>query len=245
MSLKGFDTLDALLEQILTEFSELENASRVIEIEGDFNDGQHLYSSDESFVLLAKENGKSVFSEFKGMLKDYEFELVPRGNCQLLGADYRMGFTGLDLETTRIIGNSGSVSLMNTFNKAKFRDVFKLCTIENYDNADLRGTFRASTVEMLELYHVGISNASGMLIDSNIETLTFNECWLAPEYERPQGLEIVASSLLYKMIGKNPKNLTEINLIKCNSDFIAEILLEIEILSDLIGLDDVTIVIKD
>lgn len=54
MSLKGFDTLDALLEQILTEFSELENASRVIEIEGDFNDGQHLYSSDESFVLLAK-----------------------------------------------------------------------------------------------------------------------------------------------------------------------------------------------
>ena len=64
MSLKGFDTLDALLEQILTEFSQLENASRVIEIEGDFNDGQHLYSSDESFVLLAKENGKSVFSEF-------------------------------------------------------------------------------------------------------------------------------------------------------------------------------------
>lgn len=186
-----------------------------------------------------------MFSEFKGMLKDYEFELVPRGNCQLLGADYRMGFTGLDLETTRIIGNSGSVSLMNTFNKAKFRDVFKSCTIENYDNADLRGTFRGSTVEMLELYNVGISNASGMLIDSNIETLTFNECWLAPEYERPQGLEIVASSLLYKMIGKNPKNLTEINLIKCNSDFIAEILLEIEILSDLIGLDDVTIVIKD
>ena len=245
MSLKGFDTLDALLEQILTEFSELENASRVIEIEGDFNDGQHLYSSDESFVLLAKENGKSVFSEFKGMLKDYGFELVPRGNCQLLVADYRMGFTGLDLETTRIIGNSGSVSLMNTFNKAKFRDVFKSCTIENYDNADLRGTFRGSTVEMLELYNVGISNASGMLIDSNIETLTFNECWLAPEYERPQGLEIVASSLLYKMIGKNPKNLTEINLIKCNSDFIAEILLEIDILSDLIGLDDVIIVIKD
>lgn len=245
MSLKGFDTLDALLEEILTEFQNLENASRVIEIEGDFNDGQHLYSSDESFVLLAKENGKSVFSEFKGMLKDYEFELVPRENCQLLGADYRMGFTGLDLGTTRIIGNGGSISLVNTFNKSDFLDIFKSCTIENYDNADLRGTFRGSTVEMLELYNVGISNASGMLIDSNIETLTFNECWLAPEYERPQGLEIVASSLLYKMIGKNPKNLTEINLIKCNSDFIAEILLEIEILSDLIGLDDVTIVIKD
>ena len=98
---------------------------------------------------------------------------------------------------------------------------------------------------MLELYKVGISNASGMLIDSNIETLTFNECWLAPEYSRPQGLEVVASSLLYKMIGKNPKNLSQINLIKCDSDFIAEILLEIETLSYSIGLDDVTIIIKD
>ena len=245
MSLKGFDTLDALLEEILTEFQNLENADRVIEIEGDFNDGQHLYSSDESFVLLAKENGKSVFSEFKGMLKDYEFELVPRENCQLLGADYRMGFTGLDLGTTRIIGNGGSISLVNTFNKSDFLDIFKSCTIENYDNADLRGTFRGSTIEMLELYKVGVSNASGMLIDSNIETLTFNECWLAPEYERPQGLEVVASSLLYKMIGKNPKNLSEINLIKCTNEFIAEMLLEIETLSDLIGLDDVTIVIKD
>lgn len=245
MSLKGFDTLDALLEQILTEFSELKNVDRVIEIEGDFNDGQHLYSSDESFVLLAKENGKSVFNEFKGMLKDYEFELVPRANCQLLGTDYRRGFSRRDLETTRIVGNGGSISLANTFNRAEFRDVFKSCTIENYRHVDLRGTFRNSNIAMLELYNVGISNASGMLIDSDIETLTFNECWLAPEYERPQGLVVVASSLLYKMIGKNPKNLTEINLIKCNSDFIAEILLEIETLSDLIGLDDVTIVIKD
>lgn len=245
MSLKGFDTLDALLEEILTEFQNLENADRVIEIEGDFNDGQHLYSSDESFVLLAKENGKSVFSEFKGMLKDYEFELVPRENCQLLGADYRMGFTGLDLGTTRIIGNGGSISLVNTFNKSDFLDIFKSCTIENYDNADLRGTFRGSTIEMLELYKVGVSNASGMLIDSNIETLTFNECWLTPDYVRPQGLEVVASSLLYKMIGRNPKNLTEINLIDCTNEFIAEMLLEIETLSDLIGLDDVTIVIKD
>ena len=205
MSLKGFDTLDALLKEILTEFQSLENADRVIEIEGDFNDGQHLYSSDESFVLLAKENGKSVFSEFKGMLKDYEFELVPRENCQLLGTDYRMGFTGLDLGTTRIIGNGGSISMVNTFNKSDFLDIFKSCTIENYDNVDLRGTFRGSNIEMLELYKVDISNASGMLIDSNIETLTFNECWLAPEYARPQGLEVVASSLLYKMIGKNPK----------------------------------------
>lgn len=245
MSLKGFDTLDTLLEQILTEFSELKNVDRVIEIEGDFNDGQHLYSSDESFVLLAKENGKSVFNEFKGMLKDYEFELVPRANCQLLGTDYRMGFSRRDLETTRIVGNGGSISLTNTFNRAEFRDVFKSCTIENYRHVALRGTFRNSNIAMLELYNVGISNASGMLIDSDIETLTFNECWLAPEYERPQCLEVVASSLLYKMIGKNPKNLTEINLIKCNSDFIAEILLEIETLSDLIGLDDVTIVIKD
>lgn len=245
MSLKGFDTLDALLEEILTEFQNLENADRVIEIEGDFNDGQHLYFSDESFVLLAKENGKSVFSEFKGMLKDYEFELVPRENCQLLGADYRMGFTGLDLGTTRIIGNGGSISLVNTFNKSDFLDIFKSCTIENYDNADLRGTFRGSTIEMLELYKVGVSNASGMLIDSNIETLTFNECWLTPDYVRPQGLEVVASSLLYKMIGRNPKNLTEINLIDCTNEFIAEMLLEIETLSDLIGLDDVTIVIKD
>lgn len=245
MSLKGFDTLDALLEQILTEFSKLENADRVIEIEGDFNDGQHLWSSDGHFVLLAKENGYSTFDEFKTMLGDNGFELVPRANCQLLGADYRMGFTGLDLETTRIIGNGGSVSLMNTFNKAKFRDVFKSCTIENYRHVDLRGTFRNSNIAMLELYNVGISNASGMLIDSDIEILTFNECWLAPEYERPRGLEVVASSLLYKMIGKNPKNLSEINLIKCHSDFIAEILLEIETLSDLIGLDDVTIVIKD
>lgn len=245
MSLKGFDTLDALLEEILTEFQNLENAGRVIEIEGDFNDGQHLYSSDESFVLLAKENGKSVFSEFKGMLKDYEFELVPRENCQLLGADYRMGFTGLDLGTTRIIGNGGSISLVNTFNKSDFLDIFKSCTIENYDNADLRGTFRGSTIEMLELYKVGVSNASGMLIDSNIETLTFNECWLTTDYVRPQGLEVIASSLLYKMIGKNPKNLTEINLIRCTNEFVAEILLEIETLSDLIGLDDVTIVIKD
>lgn len=179
------------------------------------------------------------------MLKDYEFELVPRENCQLLGVDYRMGFTGLDLETTRIVGNGGSVSLMNTFNRAGFRDVSKSCTIENYDNADLWGTFRGSNIAMLELYKVGISNASGMLIDSDIETLTFNECWLAPEYERPQGLEVVASSLLYKMIGKNPKNLSEINLIKCHGDFIAEILLEIETLSDSIGLDNVTIVIKD
>lgn len=245
MSLKGFDTLDALLEEILTEFQNLENADRVIEIEGDFNDGQHLYSSDESFVLLAKENGKSVFSEFKGMLKDYEFELVPRENCQLLGADYRMGFTGLDLGTTRIIGNGGSISLVNTFNKSDFLDIFKSCTIENYDNADLRGTFRGSTIEMLELYKVGVSNASGMLIDSNIETLTFNECWLTTDYVRPQGLEVIASSLLYKMIGKNPNNLTEINLIRCTNEFVAEILLEIETLSDLIGLDDVTIVIKD
>lgn len=245
MSLKGFDTLDALLEEILTEFQNLENADRVIEIEGDFNDGQHLYSSDESFVLLAKENGKSVFSEFKGMLKDYEFELVPRENCQLLGADYRMGFTGLDLGITRIIGNGGSISLVNTFNKSDFLDIFKSCTIENYDNADLRGTFRGSTIEMLELYKVGVSNASGMLIDSNIETLTFNECWLTTDYVRPQGLEVIASSLLYKMIGKNPKNLTEINLIRCTNEFVAEILLEIETLSDLIGLDDVTIVIKD
>ena len=245
MSLEGFDTLDALLKRIIEDYVRLENMTRVIEIEGDFNDGQHLYSSDESFVLLAKENGRSVFSEFKGMLKDYEFELVPRGNCQLLGADYRMGFTGLDLGTTQIVGNGGSVSLMNTFNKAKFRDIFKSCTIENYSYVDLRGTFRGSSIAMLELYKVSISNASGMLIDSDIETLTFNECWLAPDYERPQGLEVVASSLLYKMIGKNPKNLTEINLIKCSSDFIAEILLEIEKLSDLIGLDNVTIVIKD
>lgn len=245
MSMKGFDTLDALLEQILTEFSELENADRVIEIEGDFNDGQHLYSSDEHFVLLAKENGYSTFEEFKTMLRDEGFELVPRANCQLLGTDYHKGFSGRDLETTRIVGNGGSISLTNTFNRAEFRDVFKSCTIENYSNVDLRGTFRNSNIAMLELYNVGISNASGMLIDSDIETLTFNECWLAPEYERPQGLEVVASSLLYKMIGKNPKNLSEINLIKCHSDFIAEILLEIKKLSDLIGLDNVTIVIKD
>lgn len=245
MSLKGFDTLDALLECILDEFSELENADRVIEIEGDFNDGQHLWSSDEHFVLLAKENGYSTFDEFKTMLGDEGFELVPRANCQLLGTDYHMGFSRRDLGTTRIVGNGGSVSLMNTFNKAKFRDIFKSCTIENYNNADLRGAFRNSNIAMLELYDVGISNASGMLIDSDIETLTFNECWLAPEYERPRGLEVVASSLLYKMIGKNPKNLGEINLIKCTDEFVAEILLEIEKLSDLIGLDNVMIVIED
>lgn len=245
MSLEGFDTLDALLKRIIEDYVRLENMTRVIEIEGDFNDGQHLWSSDGQFVLLAKENGKSVFSEFKGMLKDYEFELVPRENCQLLGVDYRMGFTRQDLGTTRIIGNGGSISLTNTFNKAEFRGIFKSCTIENYDNADLRGTFRGSTIEMLELYKVGVSNASGMLINSNIKTLTFNECWLAPAYERPQGLEVVASSLLYKMIGKNPKNLSEINLINCTIDFVAEILLEIETLSDLIGLDNVTIIIKD
>jgi hypothetical protein len=245
MSLKGFDTLDALLEQILADISELENVDRVIEIEGDFNDGQHLYSSDEHFVLLAKENGYSTFNEFKTMLGDRGFELVPRANCQLLGTDYHIGFSRQELETTRIVGNGGSVSLVNTFNKAEFRDVFKSCTIENYSHVDLRGTFRGSNIAMLELYKVGISNASGMLIDSDIEILTYNECWLAPEYSRPQGLEVVASSLLYKMIGKNPKNLTEINLIRCESDFIAEILLEIETLSNLIGLDYVTIVIKD
>lgn len=245
MSLKGFNELDALLECILEDFQRLENVDRVIEIEGDFNDGQHLYSSDEHFVLLAKENGYSTFSKFRGMLKDHGFKLVPRENCQLLGTDYNMGFTRQDLGTTRIIGKGGSISLTNTFNKAVFRDIFKSCTIENYENADLRGTFRGSTIEMLELYKVGVSNASGMLIDSNIETLTFNECWLAPEYARPQGLEVIASSLLYKMIGKNPKNLSQINLIKCDSDFIAEILLEIETLSDSIGLDDVTIIIKD
>ena len=77
MSLKGFDTLDALLECILDEFSELENADRVIEIEGDFNDGQHLWSSDEHFVLLAKENGYSIFREFQGMMREHGFELVP------------------------------------------------------------------------------------------------------------------------------------------------------------------------
>ena len=245
MSLKGFDTLDALLECILEDFQSLENADKVIEIEGDFNDGQHLYSSDEHFVLLAKENGNSIFSEFNGMLKDHGFELVPRENCQLLGTDYNMGFIRQDLGTTRIIGSGGSISLTNTFNKAEFRDIFKSCTIENYDNADLRGTFRGSTIEMLELYKVGVSNASGMLINSNIKTLTFNECWIAPSYERPQGLEVVASSLLYKMIGKNPKNLSEINLINCTIDFVAEILLEIEKLSDSIGLDNVTIIIKD
>lgn len=245
MSLKGFDTLDALLEQILTEFSDLENTDRVIEIEGDFNDGQHLWSSDEHFVLLAKENGYSTFREFQGMLRENGFEIVPRANCQLLDGDYHSVFARLDLTTTRIIGNGGSVVLRNTFNKSEFRDVFKSCTIENYNNADLRGTFRGSTIATLELYKVGSSNASGMLIDSDIEILTFNECWLAPEYSRPQGLELVASSLLYKMIGKNPKNLTEINLIRCESDFIAEILLEIETLSNLIGLDYVTIVIKD
>lgn len=245
MSLKGFDTLDTLLECILEDFQSLEDADKVIEIEGDFNNGQHLYSSDEHFVLLAEENGNSTFSEFKGMLKDHGFELVPRENCQLLGTDYNMGFTRQDLGTTRIIGKGGSISLTNTFNKAAFRDIFKSCTIENYGNADLRGTFRGSTIEMLELYKVGVSNASGMLIDSNIETLTFNECWLTLDYVRPQGLEVVASSLLYKMIGRNPKNLIEINLIKCTNEFVAEILLEIETLSDLIGLDDVTIVIKD
>ena len=245
MSLKGFDTLDALLECIVDEFSELENADRVIEIEGDFNDGQHLWSSDEHFVLLAKENGYSTFDEFKTMLGDEGFELVPRANCQLLGTNYHMGFSRRDLETTRIIGNGGSISLVNTFNKSDFLDIFKSYTIENYDNADLRGTFRGSTIEMLELYKVGVSNASGMLIDSNIETLTFNECWLTTDYVRPQGLEVIASSLLYKMIGKNPKNLTEINLIRCTNEFVAEILLEIETLSDLIGPDDVTIVIKD
>lgn len=245
MSLKGFDTLDALLEQILIDFQSLENADRVIEIEGDFNDGQHLYSSDEHFVLLAKENGYSTFDEFKTMLGDEGFELVPRANCQLLGTDYHMGFSRRDLETTRIIGNGGSVSFVNTFNKAEFRDVFKACTIENYSNVDLRGTFRGSNIEMLELYKVGVSNASGMLIDSDIKTLTFNECWLAQDYTRPQGLEVVASSLLYKMIGKNPKDLSLINLIRCHRDFIAEMLFEIEKLSNLIGLDDVTIVIKD
>lgn len=245
MSLKGFDTIDALLECILEDFQSLENVDRVIEIEGDFNDGQHLYSSDEHFVLLAKENGYSTFSEFRRMLKDHGFKLVPRENCQLLGTDYNMGFTRQDLGTTRIIGNGGFISLTNTFNKAQFRDIFKSCTIENYDNADLRGTFRGSTIEMLELYKVGVSNASGMLIDSNIETLTFTECWLTTDYVRPQGLELVASSLLYKMIGKNPKKLSEINLIDCTNEFIAEILLEIETLSDLIGLDDVTIIIKD
>lgn len=78
MSLKGFDSLDALLEEILTEFRSLENADRVIEIEGDSNDGQHLWSSDEHFVLLAKENGYSTFREFKGMLAENGFELVPR-----------------------------------------------------------------------------------------------------------------------------------------------------------------------
>lgn len=109
----------------------------------------------------------------------------------------------------------------------------------------MRGTFRGSTIEMLELYKVGVSNASGMLIDSNIETLTFNECWLTTDYVRPQGLEVIASSLLYKMIGKNPKNLTEINLIKCTNEFVEEVLLEIETLSNLIGLDDVIIIIKD
>lgn len=179
------------------------------------------------------------------MLEDHGFKLVPREKCQLLGTDYNMGFTGQDLGTTRIIGKGGSISLTNTFKKTQFRDIFKSCTIENYDNADLRGTFRGSTIEMLELYKVGVSNASGMLIDSNIETLTFNECWLTTDYVRPQGLEVIASSLLYKMIGKNPKNLTEINLIKCTNEFVAEILLEIETLSDLIGLDDITIVIKD
>lgn len=245
MSLKGFDTIDALLECILEDFQSLENVDRVIEIEGDFNDGQHLYSSDEHFVLLAKENGNSTFSEFKGMLKDHGFELVPRENCQLLGTDYNMGFTRQDLGTTRIIGNGGFISLTNTFNKAQFRDIFKSCTIENYDNADLRGTFRGSTIEMLELYKVGVSNASCMLIDSNIKTLTFNECWLAQDYTRTQGLEVVASSLLYNMIGKNPKDLSLINLIRCHRDFIAEMLFEMEKLSNLIGLDDVTIVIKD
>lgn len=78
MSLKGFDTIDALLECILEDFQSLENVDRVIEIEGDFNDGQHLYSSDEHFVLLAKENGYSTFSEFRRMLKDHGFKLVPR-----------------------------------------------------------------------------------------------------------------------------------------------------------------------
>ncbi len=94
MSLKGFDTLDALLEQILTEFSELKNVDRVIEIEGDFNDGQHLYSNDGHFVLLAKEQGKSVFEQFQSMLFENGFDLIPRVNCQLLGADYRGGFAG-------------------------------------------------------------------------------------------------------------------------------------------------------
>ncbi len=65
MSLKGFDTLDALLERILERFSELGKyqIQRFIEIEGDYV-VQHLYSkSDEHFVLLAKENSNSTFSE--------------------------------------------------------------------------------------------------------------------------------------------------------------------------------------
>ena len=245
MSLEGFDTLDALFSRIIEDYVSIENMTRVIEIEGDFNDGQHLYSSDESFVLLAKENGYSVFSKFKAMLNESGFELVPRANCQLLGTEYHRGFAGKDVTTTRIIGNGGSISLVNTFNKSDFRDVFCSCTIENYNNADLRGTFRGSTIEMLELYKVGVSNASGMLIDSTIETLTFNECWLAQDYVRPQGLEPCASNLLYKMIGKNPENLSVINLIKCTDEFVEEILLEISTLSESIGLGDVEIVIKD
>lgn len=37
MLLKGFDTLDGLLECILEDFKNLESVDRVIEIEGDFN----------------------------------------------------------------------------------------------------------------------------------------------------------------------------------------------------------------
>lgn len=66
MSLEGFDTLDALLKRIIEDYVRLENMTRVIEIEGDFNDGQHLYSSDESFVLLAKKTVGVYLANLKG-----------------------------------------------------------------------------------------------------------------------------------------------------------------------------------
>lgn len=245
MELRQFDTVVELTNAIIHENGLSGNSTRVIEVESDGTDGRHMYSSEGNFVLLANETGESVFHKFKDIMNSNGFVVEPKVKCQLFGYDYKRGFADMEIGAVKIMGQGGKVSFMNTFSKSMFGDPLKQATIENYNHADLRGTFRDSSVEMIELCDIGIYNAAGMLIDSNVSTLTFNGCWFTSDYVGRRAIDGVAGSPLYKMLGKAPSNLTLINLINCGDVFVNEMLREFKYLSSFPGWSHVEIVITD
>ena len=245
MELQQFDTIVDLTEAIVRENGLSGNSDKVIEVESDGADGQHMYSSEGNFVLLAKEKGENVFHKFKDIMNSNGFVVEPKEKCQLFGDDYKRGFVDMEIGAVPIMGQGGNVSFMNTFSKSIFGDPLKQATIENYTRADLRGTFRDSSVEMLELHNMGIYNVAGMLLNSNISTLTFNKCWITSDYTGRRAVDGVAGSPLYKMLGKEPSSLTLVNLINCGNEFVNEMLREFKYLSNLPGWSHVEIVIKD